>query len=135
MGAFCAIKSKLNINVSYLQQSSKQALDASATFAGSLKEADRPLALLSLEVNRFLAPSLSMRSELTNLERLHLKQANQLDEIGRHLSSADASAGKQKDFLMRLELRAGVAQSAGNGDRRAATQIETAPVKLDQPKL
>ncbi len=108
-------KSKLNIQVTHLQQMTRQALDASSNFESSLKGASKPLQAINNEMADLLKPTMAGRAELINLERLHQRQISAMEQIGNYLSLVESSRVRQSDLVARMNLKAkSFAESNGN---------------------
>jgi methyl-accepting chemotaxis protein len=99
-----ATQSKLNINVTQLQQTARQALDASTTFDSSLKNVNRPLQSLSQELSQLTEPSMMNTVELANTERLSQKHLSSFDKLSNSLSTLDVAKTKQRETSERLAL-------------------------------
>ncbi|HEY9681343.1 MAG TPA: CHASE3 domain-containing protein [Oculatellaceae cyanobacterium] len=99
-----ATHSKLNINVTQLQQTARQALDASTQFESGLKNVNRPLVALSQELVQLVEPTLMNTAELANTERLSQKHLSSFDQLSNALSLLDVSKTKQRETSERIAL-------------------------------
>ncbi|HEY9757111.1 MAG TPA: CHASE3 domain-containing protein [Oculatellaceae cyanobacterium] len=113
-----ATQSKLNINVTQLQQTARQALDASTQFESGLKNVNRPLVALSQELVQLVEPTLMNTAELANTERLSQKHLSSFDQLSSALSLLDVSKTKQRETSERIAL---YTKNRNNG----ATNVES----------
>lgn len=103
--SLAGIRSSLNVNISHMQQTAREALDASGHFTSTLKGTHRPLDSINSDMKQLLQSALSSRGELINLDRLHQRQLNSLDELSKGLNLLDGSLNKDQDFIGRIKIR------------------------------